>query len=70
MSLAERCKKIWKEEFNISDDKINWLLKQLNPKANNDVITDDQIRIGKNRLLFYGLSEAIMNYVAWEKKQW
>lgn len=72
MTLEERCRKIWKEEFTIEDIKIDWLIAQLTPEGieNNDAITDDQIRMGKNRLLWYGLAEALFNYIAWENSQY
>ena len=69
MNLIERCTKIWKDEFDLPDDKINWLLNQLTPEAinNNGTITDEQIRNAKSRLLWHGLSEAILNYLIMEK---
>ncbi len=70
MTLQDRCIKIWKED-NISDDKINWLLQQLTQEAidNNHLITDEQIKNAKCRLIWYGLGEAVLNYIAWESKQ-
>lgn len=70
MDLIARCRKIWKEEFDIEDVKIDWLIGQLTKEAkdNSDKITDDQIRLGKTRLLWYGLGEALNNYIKLEKK--
>jgi hypothetical protein len=71
LSLPERCRKIWKEEFEIEDDKIDWLIRQLIPEAleHNLLITDDQIRNGRYRLIWFGLAEAVYNYIRWEEKQ-
>jgi hypothetical protein len=70
--LEERCRKIWKEEFNIEDKKIDWLINSLteDAKNNNNLITDDQIRLGKCHLLWQGLAEAVLGYIAWCESQY
>ncbi len=72
MTLQERCREIWKEEFNIEDKKIEWLISCLTPEAieMNDSITDEQIRSAKGHLLWYGLGEALLNYCSWEVNQY
>jgi len=69
-TLAQRCQEIYAAE-GIEQKKIDWLISCLTPEAiaNSEQITDEQIRLGKNHLLWYGLADALCGYVAWEKEQ-
>jgi len=69
-TLQERCQIIY-EKAGIEQKKIDWIISCLTPEAieNPDRITDEQILMGKNHLLWYGLGEALLKYVAWEKEQ-
>ena len=53
-------------------DKINAFVSALTPEAiaNNDRITDESIHNQiMSQLLFWGLGEALANYIQWERTQ-
>jgi hypothetical protein len=70
-NLETRCTALWAAD-GIPDYKIKWLVSQLtqDAKDNNSLITDHQIRVnGSARLMWYGLGDAIKNYLTWEEEQ-
>jgi hypothetical protein len=69
-TLTERARKIW-TDAGIEEVKVNWLVSCLTDEAiaNNEKFTNADILRGKNHLLWYGLKEALVNYVAWENNQ-
>jgi hypothetical protein len=68
MDLVSRCRKILKDEYGADDKKIDWFISHLNPDAirAGDLITDDRIRNSVHIFLWYGLEEAISNYLSLE----
>ena len=69
-TLQERCQSIY-EKDGIEQKKIDWLIASLTPEAieNSDAFSDEQILSGRVHLLWYGLADALLANLEWEKEQ-